>query len=133
MLAMVVEGLALLGERARAAALYPLTRELLATGSTYLWSLARMPEIVAGTAAAAGGDWDAATAHFASAARLAELLPHHVERIEVRRYHAMMLLDRGAPGDRDIAAAYLREALAGYARVGMPQHEQLVRRLLERA
>jgi len=134
MLAMVVEGLALLGERGRAAALYPLTRELLATtGSRYLWSVARMPEIVAGTAAAAGGNWDAATAHFASAARLAESLPHHVERTEVRRYHAMMLLDRGAPGDRELAAAQLREALAGYARVGMPQHEQLVRRLLERA
>jgi hypothetical protein len=85
-----------------------------------------------GTAAAAGGDWKAADAHFASAARLAESLPLHVERTEVRRYHAMMLLDRGAPGDRDVAGAELREAIAGYARVGMPQHEQLVRRLLER-
>src|SRR5262249_49773421 len=108
-------------------------RELLATGTRYLWSVARMPEIAAGTAAAAGGDWNAAAAHFASAARLAESLPHHVERIEVRRYHAMMLLDRGASGDRDVADAELRAALAAYVRIGMPQHEQLVRRLLERA
>jgi hypothetical protein len=92
-----------------------------------------MPEIAAGIAASAGSDWDAAAAHFASAARFAKSLPHRVEHAEVCRYHAMMLLGRGAPGDRDVANADLREALAEYARVGMPQHEQLVRRLLEHA
>jgi len=34
----------------------------------------------------------------------AESFPHCLEQAEIRRFHAMMLLDRAAPGDREAAA-----------------------------
>src|SRR4029077_17742647 len=115
----------------QAAELYPLLLELLATGTAYIWSLARLPEIVAGAAAAGAGDWPAAERHFAVASRQAEAMPHRLEQAEVRRFHAMMLLDRGAPDDRERARALLEEALAAYTRIAMPRHEAMVRSLLD--
>ena len=131
MLVMVIEGLVMLREHRQAAELYPLLLELLATGAAYIWSLARLPEIVAGAAAATAGDWPAAERHFAVASRQAEAMPHRLEQAEVRRFHAMTLLDRGAPGDRERARALLEEALAAYTRIAMPRHEAMVRSLLD--
>ena len=53
MLALVIEGFAVIGERLRAAELYPLARELISTGAVALWPISRLSQTVAGIAAAA--------------------------------------------------------------------------------
>jgi hypothetical protein len=42
----------------------------------------------------------------------------------------MMLIDRGAPGNREKAQKLLSEALASYTQIGMPRHIELTRALL---
>jgi hypothetical protein len=45
----------------------------------------------------------------------------------------MMLLDRGAPGDREKAQTLLREPLETYTRIGMPRHIEMTQTLFARA
>ena len=42
------------------------------------------------------------------------------KQTEVRRFHAMMLIDRSAVGDRDQPQTLPNEAQQGYERIGMP-------------
>jgi len=128
-----VEGLAIVGERGRAAELYPLVRELLESGVKCMYSEIRFPETVAGIAAGAAGDWERAEEHFLAARKQALELPHRLEEAEVRRFHAMMLIDRAASGDRERARRLLGEALAIYTRVGMPRHVELTRKLRDQS
>src|ERR1700730_17528563 len=100
MLALVIEGFAMLGERSRAAELYPLARELISTGAVALWPISRLTQTVAGVAAAAAHKWEAAEDHFQTALQQAESFPNRLEQAEIRRFRAMMLLDRAAPSDR---------------------------------
>src|SRR5216684_3194598 len=53
MLALVIEGLVMLGEKPQAGELYPLARELIGTGAVALWPIFRFTQTVAGVAAAA--------------------------------------------------------------------------------
>jgi hypothetical protein len=133
MLALVIEGFAMLDERARAADLYPLARELINTGAVVLWPVSRLTQTVAGVGAAAAHEWKAAEDHFQTALRQAESFPNRLEQTEIRRFHAMMLIDRAARGDREKAQALLREALETYAQIGMPHHIEMVRALLVQA
>jgi hypothetical protein len=64
MLALVIEGLVMLGEQSQAAQLYPLARELVATGAIALWAISRFTQTIAGIAAAAARQWEAAEEHF---------------------------------------------------------------------
>jgi hypothetical protein len=130
MLALVIEGFAMLGERLRAAELYPLGRELISTGAVALWPISRLTQTVAGIAAAAARNWEPAEDHFRIAMRQAEAFPQRFERAEVRRFHAMMLLDRAAAVDREKARTLLSEALESYTQIGMPRHIEIVRALL---
>jgi len=130
MLLLVIEGLIVLGEREKAAVLYPLTLEHLATGAVWTWTAPRFVRTVAGIAAAAAGEWTAAERHFEVALQQAEVFPHRLEQVEIRRFRAMMLLDRGAPGDGATARWLLGEAGEHYARFGMPRHRELTERLL---
>ena len=107
MLALVIEGLVMLGEQSQAAQLYPLARELLDTGAVALWPIFRFTQTIAGVAAAAARQWEAAEDHFQIAMQQAESFPHRLEQAEIRRFHAMMLIDRAAPGDREKAQRYL--------------------------
>jgi predicted ATPase len=132
MLALVVEGLFMLGEHSRARELYPLARELVGTGAVALWPIFRFTHTIAGIAAAAARQWEAAEDHFQTASRQAESVPHCLEQAEIRRFHAMMLIDRAAPGDREKAQTLLREALESYQRIGMPRHVDLTQTLLAR-
>jgi len=132
MLALAIEGLVILGENSQAGQLYPLARELVDTGAVVLWPIFRFTETVAGVAAAAAGQWEAAEDHFQTASRQTESVPHRLEQAEIRRFHAMMLIDRAAPGDREKAQTLLREALESYQRVGMPRHVDLTQTLLAR-
>ena len=62
----------------------------------------------------------------------AESLPNRLEQAEIRRFHAMMLIDRAARGDREKAQTLLREALETYTQIGMPRHIEMTQTLLAR-
>ena len=70
--------------------------------------------------------------HFQIALQQTESFPHRLEQAEIRRFHAMMLLDRTAPGDRDKAQTLLNEALEIYTQIGMPRHIEMAQTLLAR-
>jgi hypothetical protein len=106
---------------------------LLDTGAVALWPIFRLTHTIMGVAAAAARQWEAAEEHFQIAMQQAESFPNRLEQTEIRRFHAMMLLDRAAPGDRERAQALLREALESYAQIGMPRHIDTARALLDRA
>jgi len=130
MLLTVVEGLAVLGERDEVAKLYPLVLEAIDTGALVrLWACG-LVQTMAGMAAAVGGQWEKAEAHYEAALRQAHELPAVVEQPEVRRWYARMLIDRNAPGDRDKARQLLTEAIAMYRRIGMPKHVEMAEALL---
>jgi tetratricopeptide (TPR) repeat protein len=133
MLALVIEGLAMLGEQAQAAELYPLVSDLLETGAVVLWPIHRFTRTIAGIAAAEARQWEAAEDHFQIALEQAETFPDHLEQTEIRRFHAMMLIARAAPGDREKAQTLLREALESYTQIGMPRHVEMTQTLLDRA
>ena len=131
LLALAVEGLAILGEQSQAGQLYPLTRELIDTGAVALWPISRFTQTIAGVAAAAARDFDAAENHFQIAMRQAESFPHRLEQTEIRRFHAMMLMNRAANGDREKARTLLGEAMESYTRIGMPRHIEMTHALLD--
>jgi tetratricopeptide (TPR) repeat protein len=131
MLALVIEGLVILGEHSQAAQLYPLARELVDTGAVVLWPVFRFTQTIAGMAAAAAHQWEAAEDHFQVAMQQAESIPHHLEQAEIRRFHAMMLMDRAARGDREKARKLLGEARKTYSGIGMPRHIEMARMLLD--
>jgi tetratricopeptide (TPR) repeat protein len=130
MLVMVVEGLFMLREHAQAGQLYPLVRELIDTGAVVAWPIPRYTQTIAGLAAAAAHQWEAAEQHFQIASRQADFFPDLPEQAEIRRFHAMMLIDRAAPGDRQKAQALVGEALEKYTRIGMPRHIEITQALL---
>jgi tetratricopeptide (TPR) repeat protein len=132
MLALVIEGLVTLGEQAQAGQLYPLARELVGTGAVALWPIARFTQTIAGAAAAAAGQWEAAEEHFQIALQQAEAFPSRLEQAEIRRFHAMMLMDRAGPGNREKAQTLLRVALESYTDIGMPRHIDMTQILLDK-
>ena len=125
-----VEGLALLGKRDRAAALYPLTVEAIATDTVVTMDASHLLQTIAGIAAAAGGRWDEAQNHFETALGLADKIPFRSEQAEARYWYARMLLDRNASGDREKARDLLDTALALYREMGMPSHVEITEKLL---
>jgi hypothetical protein len=133
MLAPVIEGLVILGEQSQAGQLYPLARELIGTGAVALWLNFRLTQTIAGIAAAAASQWETAEDHFQIALQQAESFPHRLEQAEIRRFHAMTLIDRAAPRDREKAQTLLREALESYTQIGMPRHVEMTQALLARA
>ena len=133
-LAPVVEGLIVLGERERAAALHSAARYHIDDGAVLSVPYGnRLVETVAGMAATAGRDYEAAERHFETALQQAHDLPHRFEQPEVRRWHAWMLLDRDGPGDREKARELLNEAIDLYREIGMPKHLELAEELLSEA
>jgi hypothetical protein len=133
MLALVIEGVVMLNEQAQAGQLYPLVRDLIKTGAVALWPISRFTQTIAGIAAAAAHQWDVAEKHFQIAMQQTESFPDRLEQAEIRRFHAMMLVDRAAPGDREKAQTLLREALETYTQIGMPRHIEMAQTLLARA
>jgi hypothetical protein len=132
MLGLVIEGLVMLGEQAQAGQLYPLVRELIDTGAVVGWPIPRYTQTIAGLAAAGAHQWEAAEKHFQVASRQADFFPDRLEQAEIRRFHAMMLMDRAASGDRVQAQMLLNEALEIYTQIGMPRHIQMTQALLGR-
>jgi hypothetical protein len=95
-----------------------------------LWPIFRLTYTIVGVAAAAARQWEAAEEHFQTAMQQAESLPYLLEQAEIRRFRAMMLIDRAAPGDREKAQTLLKEALESYTQIGMPRHIEMTRALL---
>jgi len=126
----VVEGLALLGERERAARLYPQTLE--AVERTTLNNFGLFPTIAAGIAATAGRDWDDALRHFRAAIRQAGDVPYKLEQPRARYWLSSMLVERDGPGDHDEAKQLLEEAIHGFREIGMPVYLDLAERLAAR-
>ena len=92
-----------------------------------LWPIFRFTHTVAGITAAAARQWEAAEEHFQIAMQQAESLPNLLEQAEIRRFHAMMLMNRAARGDREKARALLDEARERYTQIGMPRHIEMSR------
>jgi len=127
-----IEGLAVLGERQEAAKLYHAILKSMDMGNAGMWP-GRLQQTLAGIAAACGGQWEKAEEHYQTALRQAHELPHKIEQPEVRRWYARMLIDRGAPGDREKARELLSEAIGMYRQIGMPKHVEMAERMLARA
>jgi tetratricopeptide (TPR) repeat protein len=132
MLALVIEGLVMLGERSQAGDLYPLIGELVDSGVVALWPIFRLTQTIAGVAAAAARQWQAAEDHFQIALQQAEAFPQRLEQAEIRRFHAMMLLDRAARGDREKAQTLIHEARGTYTHIATPRHIEMTEKLLGR-
>lgn len=118
----VIEGLAILGERTRAAALYPLVTEALAMETVVTFDASHLLETVAGMAAAAAERWDVAESHYRTAIRLADEMPFISEQAEARYWYARMLAGRATPSDGPQGRALLEAGLTIYRSIGMPWH-----------
>src|SRR2546428_11665126 len=90
----------------------------------------RVLETAGGYGAGGRGRWGKAEEHYRKAMEQARDLPHRLEQPEVRRFYAEMLLERGAPGDRETARELLTQALAMYRELGMPKHIEMAEALL---
>ena len=131
MLAGVIEGLVVLGEREQAAEFHTVIAEAVDSGVlTVNYHDGRLLERLAGMSAAAGSKWETAEAHFEAALRLADELPHRIEALETRRYYGQMLFDRQGSGDEKQAVRLLEEAIRGYRLLGMPRHSELAEAVL---
>jgi hypothetical protein len=116
-----VIGLAWLGKKEEAAALRPLSEELVLTG-VWAYSYLSPFRTAAGIAAACAGDWSAAEQHHLTAIHQTDTAPYRISQPTAREWYAMMLLERNAPGDAAKARVLLSEALAMYESMGMPFH-----------
>jgi hypothetical protein len=106
---------------------------LVGTEAVVLWPIFRFTQTIAGIAAAAARQWEAAEDHFQIALQQAQSFPYRFEQAEIRRFHAMMLLDRTAPGDREKVQTLLGQALETYTHILMPRHVEMTQTLLDRA
>jgi len=124
----VLLGLVRLGERTRAATLYPYFQELERMG--FVVDAGGLTETYAGIAAAAGERWDAAERHFERALRAANEMPHVPEQADVRYWHAWMLHARNAAGDVERARVLIEEALPMFERAGRKRRKRESEELL---
>jgi tetratricopeptide (TPR) repeat protein len=129
---LLTEGFVVLGEYQQAAALYPLVRELIATGTACVAFISRFPQTIAGVAAAAAQQWNVAEQHFRIALRQAQDFPHVVEVAEIQRFYGAMLIERDEPNDCGKARALLIQACDTYSQTGMPRHSAMAKALLNK-
>ncbi|UCF35715.1 MAG: protein kinase [Acidobacteriota bacterium] len=125
-----VETAAMLEDLERAAAFYPSVLEMMDLGTVVHYDFG-LVEKTAGIAAAAGTAWEDAERHFTAALSLADDLPHHLEKPEVRRWYAWMLGRRNLNGDHTRAHELLLEAVEMYRVLGMPRHVVLAEKMLQ--
>jgi hypothetical protein len=67
---------------------------------------------------------------FQTASRQADFFPDRLEQAETKRFHAMMLIDRGGPTERERAQPMLGQALETYTHIGMPRHLEMIQTLM---
>ena len=125
------EALAVLGERDRLAALYPLLMAPTDPAVVDLSMDARTLPLLRIPAAAAAGRWDEAEAHFDQARRNCDELPHRLEWPEVRRAWGHALLRWGERDRAAEATSLLGEAIQGYQALRMRSHVGFTRSILD--
>ena len=121
-----VIGLARLGWIDQAAALRPLTEQLLLTGA-WTYSLLSPFQTIAGIAAGCAGDWTAAEHHHLAAIRQTDVAPYRHLQPVAREWYAKMFHDRGNPGDAVRARSLTDEAASMYEALGLPHRAALAR------
>ncbi|HVM07953.1 MAG TPA: AAA family ATPase [Acidimicrobiales bacterium] len=122
-----VEALFVLGERERAARLYPTVIDHAATGTVMRSWDYRLVSTLAGIAAGCGGDLSLADRHFEHAERVARKLPMRHEEADALRFRAAVHLGAGdgdGAVDRNVARM-LERAIDIYDELGMPRHAAL--------
>ena len=132
LVACAVEALAVIGDAAQAAALYPMIVSYIDDGVVldgYIHG--RLLHMLAGIAATAH-DPELAERHFEEALTHAKRLGLRMEDPDIRRFYAAMLIERSGPGDHERARALLAEAIAAYRTIGMPRHQRLADNLAAR-
>ena len=129
----VVEALILIDEREAAAAVLPILRHIIESGVVSLSYTARLVQTAAGLSAWAGGDWSAAQEHLVQAEVDAARRHDEIQAADIKRFRAMMLLDRHADADVAMARELLASAAEDYTRIGMPRHVGMVGEMLEQA
>jgi hypothetical protein len=103
--------------RSELAALYPVLSELVRWG--FRCTAFYMVDTVAGLAATAAENWDAAALHFERGVSHAERIRHRFALPGARQSYAEMLIARSAAGDRERASVLLRQAVDDYRSMGM--------------
>jgi len=114
-----VVGLARMGLKKEAAALRPLTEELILTGA-WTYSVISGFRTAAGIAAACEEDWPGAEHHHRIAIDQTDRAPYRHLQPVAREWYAEMLLDRHDAGDVGHARALLVDAVAMDEAMGMP-------------
>jgi tetratricopeptide (TPR) repeat protein len=132
MLDAAIEGLAVLEEWHEAAELYPLALAAIATKNVMRAGFYGLVQTTAGIAATAARQWDQAEEHFDTALKQAHEIPYIIEQPEVRRWYALMLIERDGPDDRKKARTLLNEAIQMYNEIGMPKHLEMAEELMRR-
>lgn len=128
-LALVIEGLALLGKLDEVATLLPQAEYVVANGPCCLYSQ-HLFRTCAGIAAGAGGDWERAEMNHRIAIDQADSAPYRMAQPISRYWYADMLLMRSSAGDREQAFELLKQSLQLCKTLGMPWHAQLAERRL---
>jgi hypothetical protein len=126
--------LALIGDNAACAELYPGLEALIAAGHVFtLHDVGpTSPQLAAAVSAAAAGFTDRARGHFEEALRLAHELPDRALQPTVRTFYGRFLASPGAD-THGRGVAMLREAVADFDTLGMPLHRDSAAAWLEAA
>ena len=127
---LAAEGVGVLGEAERADPLYRLVAEDLANGTVLRQYDGALLHRAAGMAAATAGLLEEAEEHFSTALRLADEMPHMMERPQVKYWYGRFLGERGTPDDLSRAHLLLDDAVTEYASIGMERHRAMSEQLL---
>lgn len=128
----LVIGLALIGDRDRCGALYPLTLDYIRTGQVfaYLTVGPSSPQLAAALAADAAGLTDTSREHFETALRQAHEVPMRVMQPTVRYWYGRSLSAASDPADRARGRAMVEAALSDFRALEMVLHANLAEQWL---
>jgi tetratricopeptide (TPR) repeat protein len=115
----VTEALYIAGHKEEAAGFLPVLEGSLESGIDWITFDGSFLRTRVAIAAAAGGDWSKAEKNYKESLDRAEQMDNRLEQADVRRFWAMMLLDRNEPGDREQAADLLKVAAERYREMEM--------------
>jgi hypothetical protein len=128
-LVLVIEALAFAGQFDDAAALYPVSEDLIEVG--YAISELTLSRIPAGIAAACAHKWSRAEEHYQTAIHQADSWSYRICQPIARFWYAEMLRMRDEQGDHSHACALLSEALPMCHSLGMPLYARQLKEKLQ--